>query len=112
MAQMGKYCKAYPVERFAAFPQWSVDESGLRADRKRAGGDGADAQAESAEPTFFYLQENYTVTDDIFLDENVVFGNVTPEWVEFCKNDLGFEVPAYEGAAAEDGASAESEQVS
>ena len=42
---------------------------------------------------FLYLQENYVVTDSIFKDENVIFDNVTPEWVEFCQENLGFEIP-------------------
>lgn len=50
---------------------------------------------------FLYLQENFVVTDGVFLDENVIFDKVTPEWVEFCKNILKFEIPSYVSAPTE-----------
>jgi hypothetical protein len=45
---------------------------------------------------FLYLQENYVVTDGIFMDENIIFNRVTPDWIEFCENELQFEIPVYE----------------
>jgi hypothetical protein len=47
-----------------------------------------------------FLQEDFTVTDGIFLNENVIFGNVTPEWVAYCKETLAFEIPDYQTAPA------------
>jgi hypothetical protein len=52
------------------------------------------------------LHQDYTVTDGIFSGENVVYEDLTPEWIEFCKNVLKFEVPVYESAPTEDIASA------
>src|SRR2546423_1775829 len=78
MANMGKYCKAYPVDRFREFSGWTENAQNAN---------------ESAAKDYFYLQENYVVTDGIFLDENVIFDNVTPEWIDFCKTSLKFEVP-------------------
>ena len=45
---------------------------------------------------FLYLQENYVVTDGIFIDENIIFDDVTSEWFDFCQNTLEFEIPVYE----------------
>ena len=39
---------------------------------------------------YVYLQGSFTVTDGIFIDENVIFDNVTPEWIEFCRDVLGY----------------------
>lgn len=50
---------------------------------------------------FLYLQENYVVTDGIFKDENIIFDNITTEWIDFCKNMLLFEVPVYEPVKVE-----------
>jgi hypothetical protein len=36
------------------------------------------------------------VTDGIFLDENIIFDEVTPEWMDFCTNTLKFDIPVYE----------------
>lgn len=95
MKRMGRYCKAYPIERFREFPGWKEDAT------ERQPNDGV----------FLYLQEDFTVTDGVFLDENVVYGDVTAQWIEFCRDSLNFEIPpecaeqptpeeATEGAAA------------
>lgn len=84
MAQMGKYCKAYPVRQLREFSGWREKES-----KNGEAGSGA-----PAEHPYLYLQENYTVTAGIFLDEQVVFDEVTPEWIDFCKNTLQFEATA------------------
>ena len=70
MGQMGMYCKAYPLERFSEFEGWDAEPSGT---------------------SFLYLQESLIVTRDIFIDEEVVFDKITPEWAEFCKTVLNFE---------------------
>ena len=36
----------------------------------------------------FICRRNFTVTDGIFIDENIIFSDVTPEWIEFCRNVL------------------------
>jgi len=85
---MERYCKAYAVERFNEFPGWGETSS-------------APAAKEGEEPAkYLYLHQDYTVTDGIFMGENVVYQDVTPEWTEFCKNVLKFEVPVYESAPA------------
>ena len=105
MKRMGRYCKAYPVERFREFPGWQEDARGLRRE------EGQEAERRLGDGDFLYLQEDYTVTDGVFLGENVVYGDVTPQWVEFCRGPLNFEIPpecaeqpapegAAEGAAA------------
>ena len=78
MKKMGTYCKAYPIERFRAFQTWAANA------------------AEHADASFLYLQENFVVTVDIFIDEQIVFYKVTPEWREFCKDSLKFEVPSHD----------------
>jgi len=40
---------------------------------------------------YVYVQRNFTVTDGIFIDENIIFRNITPEWIEFCRSVLGFD---------------------
>ena len=37
---------------------------------------------------YVYLQRNFTVTDGIFVDENIIFDDVTPEWIDFCRTVL------------------------
>lgn len=43
-----------------------------------------------------YLQENFTVTDSIFIDENIIFNDVSPAWIDFCLSVLGVKFPTSE----------------
>ena len=104
MRKMGRYCKAYPIERFAEYAAWPGDVDQVRKQQRAENKTEADSL-----PDFLYLQEDFTVTDGIFLDENVIFGNVTPEWVAFCKNTLAFEIPEYQRAEATSSAGANTE---
>ena len=36
------------------------------------------------------MQRNFTVTDGIFIDENIIFDDVTDAWKDFCQNVLEF----------------------
>ena len=109
MAEMGRYCKAYPVERFREFGGWKENLKNLRQEkpqggmRKKKSPDGeseppAETRQSLADTDHLYLQENYVVTDGIFIDENIVFDEVTPEWISFCESTLEFEIPAEEAA--------------
>jgi hypothetical protein len=87
MATMGSYCKAYPVSRLEEYAGWR--ETALPAEP-------VDPDAAGEEPLderYLFLQENLVVTDGIFLDERIVFGDVTPAWIEFCQTTLEFAVP-------------------
>ncbi|HEV2705165.1 MAG TPA: hypothetical protein VGV59_04530 [Pyrinomonadaceae bacterium] len=94
MATMGTYCKAYPLHRLRQFDNWRENTQNLRPTNAPAGGQNGRPQRTLTGDDCLFLQENFTVTDGIFLDEYVVFDRVTPEWKEFCQETLKFEVPA------------------
>lgn len=96
MATTGKYCKAYPIKRLREFSQWTEQSENTRKEKKEIDGAEVEGNRQLTEDDFLYLQANYVVTDGIFLDENIIFDNVTPEWKDFCDHVLGFEVPVYE----------------
>ena len=81
---MGRYCKAYPIVKLHEFDDWA----------KYYRGPEKVADSGNSDEDYLFLQENFTVTKGIFLDEDVVFDNVTSEWEDFCKNTLNFEIPA------------------
>jgi hypothetical protein len=97
---MGRYCKAYPAEAFRAYPAWTekVPPLHITAEPQTESQNNGEAtdQEGPAELDYYYLQEDYTVTAGIFLEEDVAFDEATPEWKEFCATTLNFEVPAYE----------------
>ncbi len=94
--EMGRYCKAYPIQHFRAYPRWTENTDNLRREKTESEGQEVLVKRELTEDDYLYLQDNYVVTDGIFIDENIIFGDVTPEWIEYCKETLKFEVPAFE----------------
>lgn len=99
MAKMGRYCKAYPVSRFRESSLWNEELQNARTEKREIEGVEVEAPREITDDDHFYLQEDYTVTDGIFLEENVIFSEVTPEWRAFCAESLKFELPAAEPIA-------------
>jgi hypothetical protein len=98
MARMGNYCRAYHARDFAAFSGWRPSPAELRP------GAAGEARTALAEGDLLYLQEDFSVTDGIFLDEHVVFADAGPEWRAFCTGVLGFAPPAGAAAAPAEGA--------
>ena len=97
MATMGKYCKAYSIQKLRTFSGWSEKAENARKEKQK----GPEGQASEVTRTltaddYLYLQENYVVTDGIFKDEHIIFDQVTPEWIEYCQQTLKFEIPVYE----------------
>lgn len=93
MATIGKYCKGYPLELFRRFPNWTENLENARKIRKEIDGELVEVARELTDSDYLYLQENFTVTDSIFLDENVIFDQVTAEWIQFCVDILGTKFP-------------------
>jgi len=95
MGKMGKYCKAYPIARFREFSEWTENKQNARKEKTQVDGKEVEIAREFTEDDFLYLQENFAVTDGIFIDENVIFDGVSAQWIDFCKSNLGYEVPVY-----------------
>ena len=72
MATLGRYCKAYTFKQLRTYPGW-----GSRA-------------IDKGDDEIAFLQENHTVTTGIFLDDGPVFTDVTPEWIDYCRDQLAF----------------------
>ena len=96
MTTMGKYCKAYPITRFREYKGWTEKTENARKERGTVDGEEVDVKRQLTDKDHLYLQENYVVTDGVFLDENVIFDDVTPKWKDFCTHTLKFEQPVYE----------------
>ena len=88
MPTVGKYSKAYPLKLFRQFPNWTENLKNCRKIKTEIEGEMVEVERELDESDYLYLQENFTVTDSIFLDENIIFSDVTPAWIEFCRNVL------------------------
>jgi ankyrin repeat protein len=106
------YCKAYHLKDLRQFADWSESRvNWKKADDER---DGQSPDEQLGEDDVVFLHQDYTVTQSIWADENVIFNNVTPAWEEFCGEVLRFKVPddldllvAADGATSDpDGATA------
>lgn len=100
MPKMGRYCKAYPIPRLREFAGWTENARNARKEKRQVDGREEEAPRALTDEDHLYLQENLVVTDGIFIDENIIFDEVTPEWQDFCRNKLMFEVPDYENPPA------------
>jgi hypothetical protein len=91
MTTLGKYCKAYPLAQLRQFAGWKEKAENARTVIKEVNGEMVTMTRELTGADYVYLQTNFTVTDGIFIDENIIFSDVTPEWIEFCRNVLAHE---------------------
>lgn len=87
MSKMSKYCKAYELRDLRAYPRWS--------ERAAEPSTGPDAPAPLEQDSIVYIHDNYTVTQGIMLDEQVVFDAIDDEWKRFCEEQLDFRVPDF-----------------
>ncbi|HKY27767.1 MAG TPA: hypothetical protein VJM12_07470 [Pyrinomonadaceae bacterium] len=96
MSTLGKHCKGYPLKLFRQFPRWTENRKNARRVRQEVNGEMVEVQRDLTDSTYLYLQEDFTVTDSIFVDENIIFDNVTVEWIDYCLNVLGVQFPSSE----------------
>ena len=93
MAKTGRYCKAYMIQKFREFEGWKENAQHAREEALPTDGKDIKRARKLSDADFLYLQENYVVTDGIYMDENIIFDDMSPEWTNFCKNKLKFEIP-------------------
>jgi len=96
MSTLGKHCKGYPLKLFRQFPYWTENRKNARRVRQEVDGEIVEVHRELTDSTYLYLQEDFTVTDSIFVNENIIFNNVTAEWIDYCLNVLGVQFPTSE----------------
>ena len=89
MTILGKYCKAYPLHQLRQFPGWIEKPDNARKIRREVDDETVEVTRQLTDAHYVYLQQNFTVTDGIFIDENIIFSDVTPEWIEYCHRVLG-----------------------
>jgi len=90
MTKIGKYCRAYPLDRLRQFSGWTEKAENARKIRTEVDGEIVEKPRQLTDADYLYVQRNFTVTDGIFIDENIIFDDVTDAWKEFCRNVLGF----------------------
>ena len=80
------YCKAYHLKDLRQFADWSESRINWKKTDEKD-------DAEFSDDDVVFLHQDYTVSQSIWSNENVIFNNVTPQWQEFCSATLEFKVP-------------------
>ena len=95
-----KYCKAYQLGSLRKYPDWNEN----RIVRKQNNQDtkGADRlnlsnnitdDGSLTDDKVVFIHQDYSVTESIWHNENVLFASVDAAWKEFCADFLKFKVP-------------------
>jgi hypothetical protein len=95
-----KYCKAYQLGSLRKYPDWNEN----RIVRKQNNQDtkGADRlnlsnnitdDGSLTDDKVVFIHQDYSVTESIWHNENVLFASVDAAWKEFCTDFLKFKVP-------------------
>lgn len=84
------YARAYLLGQLRQFSDWHEEKINWKetATANENGNSG-----ELSDDDVVFLQEDFTVTELIWPGENVVFNRITPEWIDFCTQELQFKVP-------------------
>jgi uncharacterized protein len=83
-----EYCKAYHLGDLRNYHKWGDN----RIDLKKKENSSADDEILTDEKIVF-IHQDFTVTESMYHNENVIFDNVDSGWKEFCANTLEFKVP-------------------
>jgi uncharacterized protein len=86
----GNYARAYLLGDLRKFSDWQEEPLGGK-ETIPANENGI--SHELSDDDVVFLQEDFTVTQLIWPGENVIFDRNTPEWIDFCTQELQFKVP-------------------
>jgi hypothetical protein len=81
-----EYARAYLLGELRKFSDWREEKESIPADEN-----GNSRRLSDGDVVF--LQQDFTVTELIWPGENVIFNRITPEWIDFCTQELQFKVP-------------------
>ena len=90
-----KYCKAYRLRDFRKFSGWTESKINWKEDKSDTddGDETETGDKELADDDVVFIHQDFTVTQSMWHNENVIFNDVTPEWKKFCAEVLKFNVP-------------------
>ena len=86
------YCKAYYLKDLRAFSGWKEQKINWEDGRYDDPDEGQPKSRLDDEDVVF-LHPDYTVTELVWRNENVLFNDVTEAWKTFCHEQLKFRVP-------------------
>ena len=88
-----KYCKAYHLGDLRRWPEWSESRINWTETTEGAPDQVPGNDVGFTDDSIVFVHQDYTVTKSMWHNENVIFNQVKPEWMEFCSGELSFRVP-------------------
>nr|QEO74686.1 hypothetical protein [uncultured bacterium] len=84
------YARAYLLGELRKFSDWREEKINWK-EITPAGENGH--SPELSDDVVVFVQQDFTVTQLIWPGENVIFNRITPQWADFCTQELQFKVP-------------------
>jgi ankyrin repeat protein len=84
------YARAYLLGELRKFSDWHEEKINWK---ETIPADENGKSPELSDDDVVFVQEDFTVTQLIWPGENVIFNRTTPEWMDFCTQELQFKVP-------------------
>jgi uncharacterized protein len=84
------YARAYSLGELRKFSDWREEKINWK---ETVPADENGNSRELSDDDVVFLQQDFTVTELIWPGENVIFNRTTPEWIDFCTQELQFKVP-------------------
>jgi hypothetical protein len=88
MRKLGRYCRAYPLSKLRQFGRWHELAENARMEECMVEGKTVLRPRTLTDSSYVFLQEDYTVTDGLFLGEHVIFEDQSSQWEQFCRETL------------------------
>ena len=86
-SSLKNYARAYLLGDLRKFSGWREE----KINWKKADENGSSHELSDTDVVF--LHQDFTVTELIWPGENIIFNQTTPQWQEFCVQELQFKVP-------------------
>jgi len=89
-----KYCKAYYLKDLRVFPGWS--ESRINWKEKNVDNQSDDdnvSEHEFTDDDVVFIHQDHTATRSMYYGEDIIYNEITPEYIDFLENTLDFKVP-------------------
>jgi len=85
-----KYCKAYPLAELRKYQTWNESRINWKKSKE---GDNGSSDSPFTDDKIVFIHQDFTVTESVWHNENVIFNQVNSDWEAFCSNSLKFKVP-------------------
>jgi hypothetical protein len=86
-----KYCKAYHLGDLRKYPMWT--ESRINWKEKKGDNNGDTDSGPFIDEKIVFIHQDFTVTESMWHDANVIFNGIESSWKEYCADSLKFKVP-------------------